>query len=100
MKLSLPAVQALRAEPTMIDAVFCTAADAHHPSILDSDVEPAAIAAQQACRRHPAIDVVWGQPISQMQVYTNGPGLAWRVGRSLAPDVVAGACCHAQGVPA
>jgi hypothetical protein len=35
-----------------------------------------------------------------MQVYAYGPGLAWRIRGSLAPDVVAGACCHAQGVPA
>jgi hypothetical protein len=85
----------------VIDPIVRTAADPHHPPVLDGDVQSAAIAAEQACGRYPSINLVGLQPISQVHVYAYGPGLAWRIWGSLTPNVVAGACCcHACAVPA
>jgi hypothetical protein len=100
MELSLPAVQALRSEASVVDPILGSAANPDHAAILDGNVEPTAVAAQQTGRRNPRIDVLGRQAISQMQIDAYGPGLAWRIGRPLSPNIVAGTCRHASGVPA
>ena len=52
----LPAVQPLRAEPAVIDAIDAAAADADDPAVADADVERAPVRAQDAGRLHPALD--------------------------------------------
>jgi hypothetical protein len=50
MELSLPAVQALGPETPVIDPIPGSAAYSDNAAVLDGDVEPATIAAQQAGR--------------------------------------------------
>jgi hypothetical protein len=76
MKLPLPAVQALGSKATVVDPILGSPANPDHLAVFHGNVEPAAVAAQQASRRYPGIDVVHGQAIDQMLVYAYGPGLA------------------------
>jgi hypothetical protein len=88
MELSLPAVQALGPEAPVVDPISCSDAYSDHSAVLDGDVEPATIAAQQTGRSYPGIDVAGGQPIYQTQVTSLRPRLPRRVRRPRAPDVV------------
>jgi len=76
MKLSLPAVEAFGPKAAMIDPILGSAADANHAAVLHGNVESAAIAAEQACRRDPGINVVDSQPIDQVQIHAYRPGFA------------------------
>jgi hypothetical protein len=77
MKLSLPAVKALGSETAVVDSILGATADSDHLAVLDGDVESASIAAEQAGRRYPGINIVDRHSIDQMLIYAYGPGLAW-----------------------
>ena len=72
----------------MVDPVVDAAADTDHPAVPDRDVEPAAVAAQQAGRRRPGVDVGLGHAVDEVQVDPGRPRLAGSVRRPVAPDVV------------
>ena len=54
--IRLPAVQALRTQPTVADAIAHSPADPDHLSVCDTDIDAAAGRAKDADRRDPAID--------------------------------------------
>lgn len=73
MKLPLPSVEAFGPEAAVIDPILGSAPYANHAAVLDGDVQPAAVATKQACRRDPGINVVDLQPIDQMQIHAYRP---------------------------
>jgi hypothetical protein len=52
----LPAIQSLRAEPAAIDPIDPASANADDPAVADTDVERAAVRAEDAGRLNPALD--------------------------------------------
>jgi hypothetical protein len=81
----LPAVEPLGAEPPVVDAVFGPAAHADDATVLDGDVEPAVVGAEDAGRLDPAIDLVLRH--REVLVDAHGPFAARREGPALAPGV-------------
>ena len=61
----------------MVHSIFGPPPNPHHLAVFDGDVQTTAVAAQQAGRRYPGVNVVNGHSIDQMQVYAYGPGLPW-----------------------
>lgn len=80
------AVEALRPEPPVVDAVVGTPADADQPAVADGQVARAPVAAQGARRAHPG-DVVLVHPVGEVLVDAHRPRRAARVRRPRAPGV-------------
>ena len=78
----LPAVQALRAEPTVVHAVAAAAAHADDAAVANADLEPAAVRAEHARRLHPALD----RPVHVL-VDPHRPFAAPRVRRPRTPRI-------------
>ena len=53
--IRFPAVQALGAQPAMVDAVDAPAAHAHHAAVFHTYIHAAAVGAEHASRLHPAV---------------------------------------------
>jgi hypothetical protein len=64
---------ALGAEPAVVDPVAGTAAHADHLTAGHGDVQPAAVGAQHARRRHPTVDLVWCGPAGEEGVHPDRP---------------------------
>ncbi|GAA3336524.1 hypothetical protein GCM10020358_09010 [Amorphoplanes nipponensis] len=71
----------------MVDHVGGPAADADHPAVLDGDVAPAAVAAQQTGARDPPVHVRVGQAVLEVLVDPGRPDRPAGVGRAGPPDV-------------
>jgi hypothetical protein len=80
-----PAVQSLRPEPAVVDAVVRPPADADDPAVCDGDVETAAVRAEHARRRHPLLDL--GLVHVELDVVPLRPGPFGGEGRPRTPDV-------------
>ncbi len=78
----LPAVEALRPEPAVVDAVGRPPADADDPAVADADVEAAAVGAEDAGRLDPAFD----GPV-RVLVDAHGPVATTRVRRPRPPRI-------------
>jgi hypothetical protein len=85
--VGLPAEEVLGAEPAAVDAVLRAPAHADDPPVLDGDVHRVPVGVQQRCRRHPAVDLVLGDPVRQLDVDPHRPLLAGAIGGSFPPRV-------------
>ena len=92
----LPAVEALRAEATVVDAVDLPAADTNDLAAGDADVQGATVRAEDAGRLYPALG-----RLHRVLIDPDGPVPAAAERGSFAPDVansVHSQCCVYPGV--
>lgn len=59
----------------MVDAVLHAATDADHPAFGDRDVDAAPVAAEQARRLHPPLDVGLLESLREVDIDAVGPAL-------------------------
>ena len=93
-QLALPAEEALGSQPTAADPGPAPV-PARRPCVhRDGDVDAAAVAAEQAGGRHPAVDVFLARALQQMGVDTLRPRLPHGIRRGGSLDVRDAVVCH------